>query len=86
MTSLHQPAFTSSLPLTDPHDRKHLGLAPLTVAEEWADVKKQLVAIVNVLASMGAVATAVWWVGGGRGVGEVSGAVRGKGVKLGSVC
>ena len=74
MTSLHQPTFTSSLPQHDPHDRAKLGLPPLTVAEEWAEVKKQLAAIVNVLASMAAVATAVWWVGGGRGVGEVSGA------------
>lgn len=72
MTALSQPTYTSTLPMSDPHDRAQLGLAPLTIQEEWADIKKQLAAVVNVLASMAAVATAVWWVSGGRGVGEVS--------------
>lgn len=32
--------------------------------EEWAEVRQQISAIINVLVSMAAVAIAVWWAGG----------------------
>lgn len=35
-----------------------------TDEEEWADVRQQISAIINVLVSMAAVAIAVWWAGG----------------------
>lgn len=36
----------------------------LTTKQEWDSVKKELGAVFNVLASMGGVATAVWWAAG----------------------
>lgn len=35
-----------------------------TDAKEWAEVRQQISAIINVLVSMAAVAIAVWWAGG----------------------
>ncbi|BGP56448.1 hypothetical protein JCM8202_001812 [Rhodotorula sphaerocarpa] len=66
MTSLAAPAPRSLLPLDDPHDRACSSQPPKSVAEEWTEIRRELGAIVNVAASMLAVATAVWWVGGGR--------------------
>ncbi|GAA5895264.1 Vph2p, partial [Sporobolomyces salmoneus] len=61
LTSLNQPSYRSVLPLTDIHESKN----PKTVAEEWGQIKKELSAIVNVLVSMAAVFTGVWYVGFG---------------------
>jgi hypothetical protein len=47
--------------MTDIHESK----TPKTVAEEWGQIKKELSAIVNVLVSMAAVFTGVWYVGFG---------------------
>jgi hypothetical protein len=41
-------------------------------AGDWKEIRRQITAIVNVIASMATVATGVWWVGGGRSVGAVS--------------
>ncbi|GAA5908815.1 hypothetical protein JCM5296_006462 [Sporobolomyces johnsonii] len=66
LTSLSSSPYTSSLPLTDPHDPALTGQRAKTVAEEWNEIRREVGAIVNVGASMAAVGTAVWWVGGGR--------------------
>ncbi|GAA6062884.1 hypothetical protein JCM10212_002106 [Sporobolomyces blumeae] len=74
LTSLDPPSHRSLLPLNDRHDpHQHPLLSggvaqpgERTVAQEWNEIKRELGAIVNVLASMMAVGTAVWWVGGGR--------------------
>ncbi|KAM0756532.1 hypothetical protein T439DRAFT_376707 [Meredithblackwellia eburnea MCA 4105] len=57
---------TSLLPLRDAHDPSQNGKPAQTIAEEWAEVGQEVGAILNVVASMLAVGTAVWWVGGGR--------------------
>lgn len=72
MTSLNGPQRTSLLPMRDIHDPAHTGLPERTVAEEWLEVRRELSAVANVIASMGAVGTAVWWVGGGRSYAAVS--------------
>lgn len=72
MTTLAAPAPRSLLPLDDPHDRAYSSQPPKSVAEEWTEIRRELGAIVNVAASMLAVATAVWWVGGGRSYAAVS--------------
>ncbi|GAA5979130.1 hypothetical protein JCM5350_007077 [Sporobolomyces pararoseus] len=61
LTSLSQPTYRSLLPMTDVHASQ----TPKTVAEEWGQIKKELSAIVNVLVSMAAVFTGVWYVGFG---------------------
>lgn len=61
LTSLSQPTYRSLLPMTD----FHASQSPKTVAEEWGQIKKELSAIVNVLVSMAAVFTGVWYVGFG---------------------
>lgn len=66
LTSLSSSPYPSSLPLTDPHDPAFTGRRAKTVAEEWNEIRREVGAIVNVGASMAAVGTAVWWVGGGR--------------------
>ncbi|GAA5987528.1 hypothetical protein JCM10908_001992 [Rhodotorula pacifica] len=66
MTSLTSAPPPSLIPLNDPHDPAYTGKPAKTVAEEWAEIRRELGAIVNVGASMLAVATAVWWVSGGR--------------------
>lgn len=68
MTSLAPAPHPSLIPLHDPHDdAAHNGRGRTkSVAEEWAEIRRELGAIVNVGASMLAVGTAVWWVGGGR--------------------
>ncbi|KAK4701526.1 hypothetical protein P7C70_g4703, partial [Phenoliferia sp. Uapishka_3] len=66
MTSLTQPQPISLLPMNDIHDPAKNGRGERTVAEEWQEVRRELSAVINVVASMGAVGTAVWWVGGGR--------------------
>ncbi|GAA5920503.1 hypothetical protein JCM1841_003523 [Sporobolomyces salmonicolor] len=66
LTSLSSSPYPSSLPLTDPHDPAFTGRRAKTVAEEWDEIRREVGAIVNVGASMAAVGTAVWWVGGGR--------------------
>ena len=43
-----------------------------TVQQEWEAVRRELSAVANVLASMAAVATAVWWAAGNTPVAEVS--------------
>ncbi|GAA6015819.1 hypothetical protein JCM10207_008807 [Rhodosporidiobolus poonsookiae] len=55
-----------SHPHADAHDPARWGGKPKTAAEEWKEIRREVGAIVNVAASMAAVATAVWWVGGGR--------------------
>ncbi|GAA5933555.1 TMEM199/VMA12 family protein [Sporobolomyces koalae] len=64
MTSLETPLHRSLLPLSDPHARSD---KTTTVADEWSEIRKELSAIVNVLASMAAVFTGVWYVGFGYG-------------------
>lgn len=64
MTSLANPQPTSLIPLNDIHESSNR--TKRTEAEEWKEVQKQTSAIMNVVASMFAVGTAVWWVGGGR--------------------
>lgn len=66
MTSLAPAPHPSLIPLHDPHDSAQNGGRTKSVAEEWAEIRRELGAIVNVGASMLAVGTAVWWVGGGR--------------------
>ncbi|GAA5958920.1 hypothetical protein JCM3765_000775 [Sporobolomyces pararoseus] len=61
LTSLQQPSYRSLIPMTDVHASQ----TPKTVAEEWGQIKKELSAIVNVLVSMAAVFTGVWYVGFG---------------------
>lgn len=65
MTSLSPAGRPSLIPLNDPHT-PFGGSTTKSVAEEWTEIKRELGAVVNVTASMLAVATAVWWVGGGR--------------------
>ncbi|GAA5966690.1 hypothetical protein JCM8115_000254 [Rhodotorula mucilaginosa] len=68
MTSLAPAPHPSLIPLHDPYDdpAHNGGGRTKSVAEEWAEIRRELGAIVNVGASMLAVGTAVWWVGGGR--------------------
>lgn len=68
MTSLRGPQIHSLLPLNDIHE---VGGKERTVVEEWAEVRREVGAIVNVGASMLAVGVAIWWVGGGRSYAEV---------------
>lgn len=63
MTSLANPQPTSLIPLNDIYESSNR--TKRTEAEEWKEVQKQTSAIMNVVASMFAVGTAVWWVGGG---------------------
>lgn len=70
MTSLHEPQIRSLLPLNDVHEMRKGG-KERTVAEEWAEVRREVGAIVNVGASMLAVGVAIWWVGGGRSYADV---------------
>lgn len=44
----------------------------VATAGDWNEIRRQVSAIVNVIASMATVATGVWWVGGGRSTGAVS--------------
>ncbi|GAA5871218.1 hypothetical protein JCM3774_006827 [Rhodotorula dairenensis] len=64
--TLHRGGNAVVIPLDDPHDPAHSGRPPKSVAEEWDEIRRELGAVVNVGASMLAVGTAVWWVGGGR--------------------
>ncbi|KDE05377.1 hypothetical protein MVLG_04288 [Microbotryum lychnidis-dioicae p1A1 Lamole] len=57
--------YRSTLPMKDLHDPEYSGRTT-TEAEDWQLVRKQVSAIANVGASMTAVGTGVWWVGGGR--------------------
>ncbi|SGZ21630.1 BQ5605_C021g09392 [Microbotryum silenes-dioicae] len=57
--------YRSTLPMKDLHDPEYSGRTT-TEAEDWQLVRKQVSAIANVGASMAAVGTGVWWVGGGR--------------------
>ncbi|CAD6887075.1 unnamed protein product [Tilletia caries] len=43
-------------------------LTPEQEAEEWAEANKQISAVVNIIVSMGAVATAGWWAAGSASV------------------
>lgn len=52
--------------MNDYHDPAMYGGKPKTAAEEWQEIRREVGAILNVGASMMAVGTAVWWVGGGR--------------------
>lgn len=54
--------------------------------KEWNEVKKQLSAIVNVLLSMGATATAAWWALGNVSIASVSLALRLKASVAGTDC
>ncbi|GAA5972161.1 hypothetical protein JCM11641_002524 [Rhodosporidiobolus odoratus] len=66
LTSLSAPPHPSLVPLNDLYDPARYGGQPKTVAEEWKEIRREVGAILNVGASMLAVGTAVWWVGGGR--------------------
>ncbi|KAI5479228.1 ATPase, vacuolar ER assembly factor, Vma12 [Pseudohyphozyma bogoriensis] len=66
MTAVDRPVFTSSLPMRDQYDPAMRGGSAKTIAEEWKEIQREVAAILNVGASMAAVGTAVWWVGGGR--------------------
>ncbi|GAA5867869.1 hypothetical protein JCM8547_003400 [Rhodosporidiobolus lusitaniae] len=66
MTSLAAPPHPSLNPMNDLHDPTRYGGKPKTAAEEWKEIRREVGAILNVGASMLAVGTAVWWVGGGR--------------------
>ncbi|SCV74971.1 BQ2448_8000 [Microbotryum intermedium] len=59
------PYYRSSFPMKDLHGLE-LVVRTTSEAEDWQLVRKQVSAIANVGASMGAVGTGVWWVGGGR--------------------
>ncbi|SCZ87793.1 BZ3500_MvSof-1268-A1-R1_Chr2-3g05261 [Microbotryum saponariae] len=63
--------YRSTLPMKDLHDPEFAGRTT-TEAEDWQLVRKQVSAIANVGASMAAVGTGVWWVGGGRTYAAVS--------------
>ncbi|GAA5916001.1 hypothetical protein JCM6882_003492 [Rhodosporidiobolus microsporus] len=65
LTSLSAPPHPSLIPTNDLHDPARNGGKAKTVAEEWKEIRREVGAIVNVGASMMAVGTAVWWVGGG---------------------
>ncbi|KAE8259410.1 hypothetical protein A4X13_0g1033 [Tilletia indica] len=43
-------------------------LTPEQEAEEWAEANKQISAVLNIVVSMGAVATAAWWAAGSASV------------------
>ncbi|TNY19367.1 endoplasmic reticulum-based factor for assembly of V-ATPase-domain-containing protein [Rhodotorula diobovata] len=62
LTSLLPAPHPSLVPLNDPYDSSSLRGPPKSPAEEWRDIRRELSAIVNVGASVAAVATAVWWV------------------------
>ncbi|BGP17669.1 hypothetical protein JCM10213v2_005707 [Rhodosporidiobolus nylandii] len=66
LTSLAAPPHPSLIPLNDAFDPSRYGGKPKTAAEEWKEIRREVGAILNVGASMLAVGTAVWWVGGGR--------------------
>lgn len=72
MTSLAGPQFQSVLPLNDKYEPPFSNGPTKTDAEEWKEIRQQVGAIVNVGASMMAVGTGVWWVGGGRSYAAVS--------------
>ncbi|BGP09385.1 hypothetical protein JCM10049v2_005253 [Rhodotorula toruloides] len=59
LTSLAPAPHPSLVPLDDPFSAK-------TPADEWKEIRREVSAIANVGASMLAVGTGVWWVGGGR--------------------
>ncbi|KAJ8293857.1 hypothetical protein OF846_003116 [Rhodotorula toruloides] len=59
LISLAPAPHPSLIPLDDPFSAK-------TPAEEWQEIRREVSAIANVGASMLAVGTGVWWVGGGR--------------------
>ncbi|GAA6016835.1 hypothetical protein JCM11491_001822 [Sporobolomyces phaffii] len=67
LTSLSTPQYRSVLPLTDPHEPASTlsSTTTATVSDEWGDVKKEVSAIVNVVCSVAAVFTSVWYVGFG---------------------
>lgn len=52
------------LKTTDNWDFRSASHPQLSVKQEWEAVRRELSAVVNVIASMGAVATAVWWATG----------------------
>ncbi|KAK9895305.1 hypothetical protein P389DRAFT_91035 [Cystobasidium minutum MCA 4210] len=60
--STHRDAF--SLNNTETWDFRTASHPNTTVKQEWDAVRKELSAVANVLASMAAVATAVWWAAG----------------------
>ncbi|BGP00992.1 hypothetical protein RTG_02772 [Rhodotorula toruloides ATCC 204091] len=62
LTSLAPAPHPSLIPLDDPFSFK----SHKTPAEEWKEIRREVSAIANVGASMLAVGTGVWWVGGGR--------------------
>ncbi|BGP25817.1 ATPase, vacuolar ER assembly factor, Vma12 [Rhodotorula toruloides] len=62
LISLAPAPHPSLIPLDDPFSSK----SPRTPAEEWKEIRREVSAIANVGASMLAVGTGVWWVGGGR--------------------
>jgi hypothetical protein len=65
--SLHQSRAKDTFDLrnsTDHWDFKTASHPQLSVKQEWNAVKRELSAVANVLASMAAVATAVWWAAG----------------------
>ncbi|GAA5904819.1 hypothetical protein JCM8208_001366 [Rhodotorula glutinis] len=57
LTSLLPAPHPSLVPPHTAHEGRHK-----SPAEEWTEIRRELGAIVNVGASMAAVATAVWWV------------------------
>ncbi|GAA5999581.1 TMEM199/VMA12 family protein [Rhodotorula paludigena] len=70
LTSLSPAPHPSLVPLHDPFDSTAYGGPPKSVAEEWKEIRREVGAIVNVGASMLAVGTGLWWVGGGRSYAE----------------
>ncbi|BGP33377.1 hypothetical protein JCM10296v2_005177 [Rhodotorula toruloides] len=62
LSSLAPAPHPSLIPLDDPFSPK----SHKTPAEEWKEIRREVSAIANVGASMLAVGTGVWWVGGGR--------------------
>lgn len=71
LTSLSPAPHPSLVPLHDPFDSTAYGGPVKSVAEEWKEIRREVGAIVNVGASMLAVGTGLWWVGGGRSYAEV---------------
>lgn len=67
--STHRDAF--SLNNTETWDFRTASHPNTTVKQEWDAVRKELSAVANVLASMAAVATAVWWAAGTTALAQV---------------